>query len=969
MTSKAKIGMLLSLTVLVSIFLVLNTAVSKDKNSADTYWYKAKELSKQGKYLEAAQMFEKTAVAELASPKSVLSGVSLAYNGAGYHYQRIGRYNKALENFEKALVIDKKLNNHSGIAAQLINIGGIYKDRGQNALAIEYYQEALEISRQVGKEDLIAKNLNNMGTVYKQWGNFDKALEHYQQALEIDKKLANEREMAIRLNNIGHVHFSMGGYDTAIKYYEQAVTINERLGIDDQIAVNLNNMAGVYDARGQYDQAISYYKQAMEINKRLGMEPDVAMILNNTGLVYRSWGKYDQAVMNYREALEICNKIGNQFGKAVILNNIADVSVFQGFHDKAIEYYQQALEINRKIGNEPELAANIANIGEIYHQQGKISRAVEFFQEALEINIKLNAKRNISYNYSDLGSSYHSWGRYDQALEYYRQAHEILQEIGDEPGVATVINNIGHVYYSMGQFDKSIPFFRQSIEIKEKIRRTAIGDIRRDYLASQIYTYQLLASSLLKTNDPEGVFEVIEQSRARLLAERIAGIESQLELPRLKEVQENLAPDEAVLLFSNIDRDNFILMAITGDKVSMKEIPKDNFLAKSQKQYKKPVLMLLEKQRGQLIEQEPQQDTPDSDEKHQRVNLETAVQYYRIILTSPEMKEQATVLGRLFHELLFDPVESIIAGKDHITIMPDGILSFLPFETLVDKGNNYLVQLYNMRYAQSLTINKLLQDRNYTKIQNRKPMLALGGAVYDQANDAKTAVIDNSQLGWLRKETDRNLEAKRSARSSYRKLGVANWPNLPGTLMEVSKLSTIIDDSDTLVGDEVNENRIKQYSSDGRLAKYKVIHFATHGLVVPQLPELSALVLSQFDEELEGEDGYLRMGEIAELNIGADFVNLSACETGLGKIYGGEGVVGLTQSFLIAGANGLSVSLWQVNDESTALFMTELYKKVQDSGMGYNQALTAVKRDFIDGSHGAQWQSPYYWSPFVYYGR
>lgn len=138
---------------------------------------------------------------------------------------------------------------------------------------------------------------------------------------------------------------------------------------------------------------------------------------------------------------------------------------------------------------------------------------------------------------------------------------------------------------------------------------------------------------------------------------------------------------------------------------------------------------------------------------------------------------------------------------------------------------------------------------------------------------------------------------------------------------------------------------------------------------MPELPELSAIVLSQFEEEKDGEDGYLRMGEVAELDLAADFVNLSACETGLGKIYRGEGIVGLTQSFLIAGANGLSVSLWQVVDASTAKFMTELYSKVQNSGMEYREALTAVKREFINGDHGGQWRNPYYWSPFVYYGN
>jgi len=178
-----------------------------------------------------------------------------------------------------------------------------------------------------------------------------------------------------------------------------------------------------------------------------------------------------------------------------------------------------------------------------------------------------------------------------------------------------------------------------------------------------------------------------------------------------------------------------------------------------------------------------------------------------------------------------------------------------------------------------------------------------------------------------------------------------------------------VSDSEAITGAEATENKVKQLAESGKLADYKILHFATHGLVVPDNSNLSAIILSQFNEEKDGEDGFLQMEEIADLDIKADFVNLSACETGLGKIYDGEGVVGLTQSFLIAGANGLSVSLWQVADDSTSKFMTELYKKVQEKNITYGQAIAETKRGFIEGEYGDKWKSPYYWAPFVYYGN
>jgi len=170
-----------------------------------------------------------------------------------------------------------------------------------------------------------------------------------------------------------------------------------------------------------------------------------------------------------------------------------------------------------------------------------------------------------------------------------------------------------------------------------------------------------------------------------------------------------------------------------------------------------------------------------------------------------------------------------------------------------------------------------------------------------------------------------------------------------------------------VTGAEVSEATLKERSASGDLAQYRMLHVATHGLVVPEVPELSALVLSQTDTG--AEDGYLRMAEIADLTLQADVVTLSACETGLGQFVRGEGVVGLSQAFFEAGTNGLSVSLWQVADRSTSALMRGVYRRVANDGVPFDAALTAVKRAFLRGDYGERYRAPYYWAPFVYYGR
>jgi len=308
-------------------------------------------------------------------------------------------------------------------------------------------------------------------------------------------------------------------------------------------------------------------------------------------------------------------------------------------------------------------------------------------------------------------------------------------------------------------------------------------------------------------------------------------------------------------------------------------------------------------------------------------------------------------------------------GITSLIIVPDGLLGVVPFETFRGIDDRYLIERFDISYAQSLVV--ALRSIRRGRPASRQPLLAFGGAVYEApSTPARSGAVEPGDLALgdlegVRQEVAGLIVSGGSTRGAYSRMGMDTWQNLPGTLEEVTLIEGIVEGADIYTGSEVTESFVKELSDDGTLSNYAVIHFATHGIVVPDLPELSAVVLSQFAEEDGDEDGYLTMREISGLDLAADFVNLSACETGLGKVYQGEGVVGLTQAFLIAGANALSVSLWQVADESTVAFMTGLYSLVQEQGFGYAEAMSAMKRRFLQGDSYA---NPFFWAPFVFYG-
>jgi CHAT domain-containing protein len=315
--------------------------------------------------------------------------------------------------------------------------------------------------------------------------------------------------------------------------------------------------------------------------------------------------------------------------------------------------------------------------------------------------------------------------------------------------------------------------------------------------------------------------------------------------------------------------------------------------------------------------------------------------------------------GNALYRYLIAPVEGHLVGVSNLWIVPDGALALLPFESLVLPDGRYLVEAYDIRYVQSIRVAQILRGRTYD--QPRKPLLAFGGAIYEKGKDSGRETNgpsgDRERKAW---EMAVAVTASRSPRQG-------EWKNLPGTLAEVEAIGTLYPDARVLTGIDAAESRLKAMAAAGELANYRVLHFATHGMVVPDSPELSALVLSQTEPDgPDREDGFLSMGEVAKLRLAADLVTLSACETGLGRIYSGEGVVGLGQAFLVAGANGVILSLWQVSDESTKELMVAIYGLAEKEGIPFDQALTRVKREFIKNR---EYSHPFYWAPFVYYGQ
>ncbi len=776
--------------------------------------------------------------------------------------------------------------------------------------------------------------------------------------------------------------------EAAEVYHQAALKKKDSSDAVMKISSRSYSASGIcYYLIGQFDKAIEAFQNGQKIDTKIKNEEGISTAYNNIGMVYKAWGNYEKALEFYQQALDNYTKNNNKDGISTAYNNIGVVYDSKDMNDKALDQYLKSFKIDLELDNVAKMAIRMNNIGSIYVKKREYDKALKYFMDALQEDLKLENKKGIATRLNNIASVYQHKKQYNQAISYYQEALKIDSSQNNQKSISERLNNIGYAYKLSENYDEAIKYFLRSVEVKEKLRLTAPGDIRRDYLASQIDTYQNLILSYIKKNDFTNAFRIIELSSSKVLAERLSKSSNAFTLTSLETLQKNLDPKTVVLIFTTIDQPAITLMSITNDKANAIERSKSDFVntslnnpnVKSFIMSKIPFEELEKFQAFMVAKQE------DRDKKFEEKIFETVIHSYRDMLMKPKAENESKLkeLSKLFYNFLIDPVKDVIAGHTNLLIAPGGILGYLPFETLLNADNKYIVENFDITYTQSLSVSEMLKTRKYPT--TRKSMLALGGAVYNEktykedmsageklgTRGSGMGKINPKQLSYIQKKVDKAIAEGRALSDEYKTLGYEKWSNLKGSLVEVRAITKIVNKCDTIVGAKVSESTFKSLAKDKKLGDYKVLHFSCHGMTIPELPEMSALVLSQIESKnvADNQDGYLRMGEIADLNLQADFVNLSACETGLGKIYSGEGVVGLSQSFLIAGANGISVSLWEVADKSTAQFMVEMYKQAENEHMTYAQAINIVKRKFINGDFGSSWKMPFFWAPFVYYGQ
>ena len=835
------------------------------------------------------------------------------------------------------------------------------------AAAQAAYRQARATYREAGIPKRAAAMTGNIGVVCYREETLQEARQTFLQAAQQAQTAGAREQAANNLNNAGLVEWQLGTYDVALEYIREAVAIHRDLGNRNRVASGRNNIANIQEEQGEFENALENLRWALRVNRALNDSVDIAMNLNNIGLVLRSQGQYGEASKAHRKALRIHRQRGDSSSVADALNNLGIVRKDQGRYDEALRRYRESLRINRTLGNRSEIATNLNNVGEVQLKQGHTADARDAVRKALRINRQIGNRASVATNLYTIGEIHRRTESFEQAATFYRKALRVNRELGRQESLAKTLYGIGQVHLAESRFATADSVLTRAVRITDELLKTATGADRRDYLAREAHTFQALVTARIRAGAPEGALRAFERGRARLLAERLSGQDrpDQDQMPTTRQLRAAVDPGRAAVLYANTDTERpLTALVVTHDAIRAHEIPDTRQVQSVVAQYQEALGRL--QLRAELVPSAPSSLSLLQEAKGlvggeaEKDGLAKLVRLYTHDLSVASASQVLSDgrhrrLGQYLNELLISPLEQDLMGTEELIVVPDGALGYLPFETLTDWNGEYLIQKRRVRYVQSLRVLRLLEERPAASPGRQKSLLALGGGVYDPNSYA----ADTARLS-----TPRIASRRRTADGA--------WPNLPWSLREVTQLGQFVPSSRLLTGERMREDSLRSLDETGRLRRYRTLHFATHGIVVPDAPARSALVLSGAASprpDTTGMDGYLTMDEIAALRLDAEFVALSACQTGLGRIYRGSGVVSLAQAFLRAGADATAVSLWSVYDASTQVFMEALYRRVWTYGQSWDTALAETKRAFLNGAHGDRLRDPRFWGPFVYYGR
>ncbi len=864
---------------------------------------------------------------------------------------------QGIAKYEEALVLWRKHSDRKGELRMLGHLGHQYRYIGEIQTALDYTKQAIEIARTVGDRYQEANLLLGFGETFRILGEYQRALDSMNQARQLFKSLSKRYGEAVAVSNIGLTLIDLGERENALPYFEEALPTLSSFGDRYGEANILLSIGRIHRSLGDKQKGIEFHNRALAVTRESSLRDIEALALGNLGGAYLELDDKHKALDFYEQSLKLCRASGVPRFEGEVLTRIGEVAYLSGDNQKALDFLNQAVALFRSIQERGREAKALHSLAQVNYSLGNFDEAKKELEQALEIQESLRANV-ISQQLRDtiFSSAQSSFALYiDLLMQLHKKdptaGHEAAALQASERARARSLLEL--LFESQADIRQGVP--KNLLELERSLQQ-------------QINAKAAARTRLLSDKRTEAHGASFEKEIAELTARyREAKVQIRQSSPRYAAltqpqpltaagIQKQLDDDTVLLEFALGEKQSW-LWAVTRTSINSYSLPSSS-----------QIEIAARKVYESLTARQPKKGETDS--QYQTRITEADLQFQAESATLSQM-----LLGQIAAKLRQE-------WKDkRLAIVAPGALEYIPFAALpMPSSVQPLITEHEIVNLPSASALAALRGETAGRKRAEKSVAVLADPVFDLSDprvlSARNKTSNRNLVASFRPAAEARIAAQSQAPStpnsdlkrSLRSFNLINerggFSRLPFSREEAQAIASFAPKDSLMQATDFQANRAN--ATGGELARYRIIHFATHGLLNSEYPELSGLVLSLVTEDGKPQDGFLRMNEIYNLHLPADLIVLSACQTALGKQIKGEGLVGLTRGFMYAGARRVVASLWQVDDLATAQLMKSFYRGMLKERLRPAAALRAAQ---LETMKQKRWSSPFFWAAFTIQGE
>lgn len=886
----------------------LQPATPRDRRraAAAAVYYEAETQRRRGSGPSLELLTAYRLAAALARQAGDADAEALALRRAAQVADSLGRSREALEDYSASLALYLKGPERWEQALLFFALGRLHRLAGEPREAIEAYSAALERFGAVGDLSRQASTLNDLGLARADLGALQEAIDSYEEALALWRRVENGHFEAVTLKNLGDLYAAMRYHERAITVFGRALALHRREKDELAEAWVLDSLGTVQRRMGAYRQALTSFDRALVLMRRHGDRHGEAAILNSQGATYFKMGAWGQAGSLYRQALDLACAMKMPGIEAYVRVNLGWLEEVRGAPDTALVQHQIALASFRDQGDLWGETSALFGLARAERKRGHLAVAQSWAQAALsKIEVLQSGVANEQARLAFFADR-HSY--YEFLIDLLMERSEHHRE--DFAALALQVSERGRAHVLLDLLRSGRVNLARGVapellareqEVEARLQAVELERLRHGQADDGAEVDRTLSSLTGELHDLRAHIRSQNPSYVALTT---------AEIPTFAEIRRLLGEDTVLLEIALGDERSFLWLVDQDLFIHCTLPPRAEIEAKARRA-------------RQLL------------------------QVSQVPLFQGQLE---LVLDDLAKTLLGPVVDQL--GDKRLAVVADGVLQLIPFAALPLPApsrlpGRALIARHEVINLPSIAALNVLREREARRPKAAKSLAVFGDPVFR---------LDDPRVSLHRSRSFDEDSAETGFSPSW-------FDSLPSSHREAEAILALVPPSQRLaaIGFDANLERVLE----GRLRGFRILHFATHGLLNHRHPDLSGIALSSVREDGTARPAILWAYQIYGLDLPVELVVLSACETALGKELRGEGVIGLTRGFMHAGATRVVVSLWNVSDEGTAELMTRFYRAHLGRGLPAAAALRAAQLSLLAEP---RWSAPYYWAGFVLQG-